>query len=120
MTGSTTLSIALTANQAVSAHPNSSFGANFACCGRSIKSRRQCVPSITRNRPAEEMEEKEKCQQNSPIGQFPSSEQRYIDRFCNFIKRLVCDWKSFTESQLSGCGTSLPTTESPASWRISE
>jgi hypothetical protein len=119
MTGSTTPSLALTANQADSAHPNWSFGANFACCDPSIKSRRQCVPSITRNRPAEEMEEKEKCQQNSPIGSIPSLEQCYIDCFAILLN----DWYvigSFYESQLSGCGTSLPTTESPASWRISE
>jgi hypothetical protein len=113
MTGSTTPPVALTANQADSAHPNSSFGANFACCDPSIKSRRQCVPSVRRNRPAEEMEEKDKCQQNSPIGQFLSLEQRYIDRFAILLN----DWYVMRVSSLklnhTGCGN-------PASWRISE
>src|SRR5579863_5706679 len=100
MTGSTTPSLRFTANQAASARPNSSFGANFACCDPSIKSRRQCAPSITRDRPVEEMEEKIKCQQNSPISQFSNSEQCFIGRFAILLN----DWYvigSFTDPKYS-------------------
>ena len=60
----------LTSDQTNPTHPNPSFAANFVPLDSSIESLRNCDPSITHTQPAEEMEEKEKCQQNSPIGQF--------------------------------------------------
>jgi hypothetical protein len=76
MNSPTTPQRALTPEQA---HHTSSFHANFSRCSPSLESLRDFSPSIPSTYLTEEMEEKEKCQQNSKIDQFLDLEQCYFD-----------------------------------------
>src|ERR1700676_5559804 len=75
MIATTTPAGSLTSDQTNPTHPNPPFVANFLPSDTAIESLRQRDPSITHTSPAEEMEEKEKCQQNSPISRFLVLEQ---------------------------------------------